>query len=88
MITEVYHSTIAGLTWFQLPELANVTILTFARGGRIHKQVSGTPSGMEFKYSTSGRIDIDTNLPFERRLTGTSFAERLVGEIVYIKYKV
>jgi len=86
MIKGQHYTGVTGLTVFTLPELANVTILTVARGGRIHTQVSGTPGDLEFKYNSSGSIEFA--IPFESRFPGAfSIVARKLGERIYIKYK-
>lgn len=85
MITELYISGVVGLTYLENPELANVEILTVSRQGMIYKDVTTTPTGREFKYTTTGRLDFGT--AFEEVVEDIGAAELLVPEKVYVKYK-
>lgn len=85
MITEIYYTATGGLSYLILPEISNVTILTVARGGKILTEVSSSPVGLEFKYTSSGRIDVDANIPFGGGESSTTDVET---ETIYIKYKV
>lgn len=88
MITELYITGTPGLTYITNAELAFVTILTVVRQGHIYTEVAGVPSGREFKYDSSGRIDFDSSMPIEVYEVATSSAETLEVEKVYIKYKI
>lgn len=51
-------ATNPGGTFLQFAKIANVTILGVKREGLNYTEVSGSPSGRQFKYTRSaGRID-------------------------------
>lgn len=65
MVTELYISGVIGLKFIEVPELANVTILAFAKQGMIHTEVTSTPTPGQFKYTNTGRIDFGTEVEYD-----------------------
>ena len=88
MIKEIYYTPTAMTHSFTLPELANVTIITFARAGRIHRQVDTVPGYLEFRYTLTGLIEVSPDVPFEGSGTSPGPVVLSQNEIVYIKYKL
>jgi hypothetical protein len=86
MIDERYYTGTPGLSYINEPELAFVTILTVSRQGSVYKEVTGTPTGREFKYTSTGRIDFGTAM--EWVVTDLGSSETLTGEKVYVKFKI
>lgn len=86
MIEERYYTGTPGLTYINEPELAFVTIITVSRNGSIMTEVSGTPTGNEFKYTSTGRIDF--SYPISETAIDIGSSEILVPEKIYVKYKV
>lgn len=86
MIDERYYTGTVGLTYIIEPELAFVTILTVSRNGSIMTEVSGTPTGNEFKYTSTGRIDFGTAIELVPVRIGPF--DTYQGEKIYVKYKV
>jgi hypothetical protein len=86
MITEAYYTGTPGLSYINEPELAFVTILTVSRQGSVYKEVASSPTGREFTYTSTGRIDFGTAI--EWVVTDIGSAEILTGEKVYVKFKI
>jgi hypothetical protein len=86
MIDERYYIGTPGLTYINEPELAFVTILTVSRNGVIYTEVGSTPTGNQFKYTSTGRIDFGTELELVPTRVGPFDTYR--GELVYVKFKV
>lgn len=86
MIDERYYTGTPGLSYLIEPELAFVTILTVSRNGEVYKEVTGTPTGREFKYTSTGRIDFGSSLELVPVRIGPF--DTYQCEKVYVKYKV
>jgi len=86
MIDERYYTGTVGLTYIIEPELAFVTILTVSRNGMIYTETTGTPTGNQFKYTSTGRIDFGTALELVPVRIGPF--DTYQCEKVYVKYKV
>lgn len=86
MITEKYISGTEGNTYIEDAEIANVTILAVAKQGSILNEVTGTPTGREFKYTSTGRIDLGEALVREPVRVGPF--DTYMNEKIYVIYKL
>lgn len=86
MIDERYYTGTPGLTYINEPELAFVTIITVSRNGVICTEVGSTPTGNQFKYTSTGRIDFGTAIELVPVRIGPF--DTYQGEKIYVKYKV
>jgi hypothetical protein len=86
MIDERYYTGTVGLSYIIEPEIAFVTILTVSRNGAIYKKVGSSPTGREFVYTSTGRIDFGTAI--EEVTITTPAGEYTQPEKVYVKFKV
>lgn len=76
-------ATNAGGLYLQFAKIANVTILGVKREGLNYTEVSGSPSGRQFKYTeAAGRIDFA--IPF---LPPVLIGSKKQFEIVWILIK-
>ena len=64
MINSETYFTTSGAYIFNTPSLYNVGILEVARAGFVYTEVSGTPSGMQFKNDSLLGLVFDSNIPF------------------------
>lgn len=86
----VYSRTyygVPGQTYIIDPLLSFVNILKVAVDDTVYKKVSGTPSGIQFKYDVSGgRIDFDANNPFGGVTMGRP--NRFAMNKILVKWKI
>lgn len=78
-----------GVYTVQDPSISFVTILTVAKMGNIHKEVTGTPNNeLQFKYnSAAGSIEFGVPLDGDPDGPSPGGVGSMGQEKIYVKYK-